>query len=459
MKPANQHLFESAESPARYQPLAARMRPHSLETFVGQNHLLGPGKPLYEAIENKSPHSMILWGPPGVGKTTLAGIVAKSSDSFFVSLSAVTSGIKDIRSTVEQAQQNRQMTGQATLLFVDEVHRFNKSQQDAFLPHIEDGTLLFVGATTENPAFELNNALLSRARTYVLTAITAEDLALLVQRALADEENGLGKSRMELKAEQVSLIAWASDGDARRCLNFLDILCDLAAESEFPQGQDSESLCISDDLLAQVVSEDGRRFDKGGDMFYEQISALHKAIRGSAPDASLYWFMRMLDGGCDPVYIARRLLRISNEDIGLADPRAQRLCLDSWDTYLRLGSPEGELALAQAVIYLATAAKSNAVYKAFAAARESVRAHGSLDVPMHLRNASTALTDSLGYGEGYRYAHDEELGFAAGENYFPEALKDSRFYTPSDRGLEQRIHTKLEHLRSLDQASRKKRYK
>jgi putative ATPase len=408
------------------------MRPATLGEFSGQRHLLDEGKPLLRAIEQGRAHSLIFWGPPGTGKTTLARMLAKTTDSHFIALSAVMAGVKDIRSAVAEAQQQRQINNRGTVLFLDEVHRFNKSQQDAFLPYVEDGTLTFIGATTENPSFELNNALLSRARVYVLRLLTRDDLVDILRRALADEDRGLA-GRFEISPDALQQLAAAADGDARRALNLLELAADLGGDG-----------MIGDEVVAEVASGNRRRFDKQGEYFYDQISALHKSIRGTDPDAALYWLARMLDGGCDPLYVARRLIRVASEDIGNADPRALQLTLNAWEVYERLGSPEGELAIAQAVVYLACAAKSNAVYKAFGAAMGDARDKGSLEVPMHLRNAPTGLMKDLGYGDGYRYAHDEEGAVALGENYFPDDMTPVKYYHPVARGLEIRIKEKLE---------------
>ena len=444
-------LLPDEESSQRYKPLAARLRPLNLAEFIGQDHLLSPGKSIYEAIQNKLPHSMILWGPPGVGKTTLAKIIAATCDYHFESLSAVLDGVKEIRATIERAKYHQAGGSSQTILFVDEVHRFNKAQQDAFLPHIENGTVLFIGATTENPSFELNNALLSRARVYLLKPLTEDDLLGVIENALVDEERGLAALNLDLSESQRLMLARVGDGDARRALNYLEVLSDMA---EIENGR----RIIADGHIQQVLEEGSRRFDKGGDSFYEQISALHKAVRGSSPDAALYWLARMLDGGCDPIYLARRLVRMASEDIGIADPRALPLTLSCWDTYTRLGSPEGDLALAQAAVYLASAPKSNAVYAAFNAAKQAVSQNGSLEVPLHLRSANTSLSKSLGYGDDYRYAHDEENSFAAGENYLPPELKDEQFYFPKNTGLETRIKEKLEAFRSLNAQAKNKRY-
>jgi putative ATPase len=434
-----------------HEPLAARMRPRSVDDFIGQSHILAPGKPLYEALVRGIAHSMILWGPPGTGKTTLANIVAAACEAHVERMSAVLAGVRDIRSAVERARERQRDAGRSTILFVDEVHRFNKGQQDAFLPHIEDGTVIFIGATTENPSFELNNALLSRARTYVLKSLDESALVRILEQALHDTVRGLGDRHLELAPAMLKRLAQAADGDARRALNLLEIASDLAVP-------DGERLVLDDSALAQVLEGSTRRFDKGGDLFYEQISALHKAVRGSAPDAALYWMMRMLDGGCDPVYVARRLVRMASEDIGNADPRALQIAMSAWDAMTRLGSPEGELTLGQAVLYLACAPKSNAVYQAFNAAAEDMRVFGSLDVPEHLRNAPTELLKELGYGGEYRYAHDEAEHYAAGENYFPQALQHQQYYYPSSNGLEQKIGEKLEYLRRRDEESPVKRY-
>jgi len=426
-----------------YRPLAARMRPATLDGFYGQEHLIGLGKPLREAIESGALHSMIFWGPPGVGKTTLAKIIAASADAHFESISAVLSGVKEIRASIAKATEQRDLRGRKTILFVDEVHRFNKSQQDAFLPFVEDGTVVFIGATTENPSFELNNALLSRCRVYVLKSLDNEQIKTVIQQALSDQQSGLGERKLQLDDEALDLLASAADGDARRALNLLEIANDLASES-------GDLAAIDRRVLEQVLVGDTRRFDKGGEYFYDQISAMHKSVRGSSPDAALYWLCRMLDGGCDPIYIARRLVRMASEDIGNADPRALELAMSAWDVQERLGSPEGELALAQAVVYLAVAAKSNAVYSAFNATMADVRSLPSYEVPMHLRNAPTNLMKDLDYGKDYRYAHNEEGGYAPGESYLPEELGGKTYYQPTDRGLEKKISEKLAYLRSLD---------
>ena len=424
-------------------PLADALRPRTIDEVIGQRHLLGPGKPLRIAFEAKKLHSMILWGPPGSGKTTIARLMAKAFDAEYIALSAVFSGVKDIREAVQAAEAELARRGRHTILFVDEVHRFNKAQQDAFLPFVERGLVTFVGATTENPSFEVNSALLSRASVYVLEPLSAGELGELLERSRA---RALGGLAFDDEARQ-RLIGFA-DGDARRLLNALEIMATAAAA-----GGETR---VSGAFVEQALARNLRRFDKGGEQFYDQISALHKAVRGSDPDASLYWMVRMLDGGADPRYIGRRVVRMAVEDIGLADPRALQLALDACETYERLGTPEGELALAEAVIYLACASKSNAVYNAYNAARAFVAEDGTRAVPMHLRNAPTRLMKELGYGKSYRYAQDEPEGYAAGENYFPEGMAAERWYRPTDRGLEAKIREKLEHLRSLDARAGKK---
>jgi putative ATPase len=428
------------------QPLAARLRASNLDEYVGQEHLLARGKPLREALEQGALHSMIFWGPPGVGKTTLARLLAKVSDAHFETVSAVLAGVKEIRQAVEIAKQQAGQYGKRTILFVDEVHRFNKSQQDAFLPYVEDGTLIFIGATTENPSFELNNALLSRARVYVLKSLDESALRKLVDRALG-ESRGLGDRRLSLGDEAFQTLVTAADGDGRRLLNLLENAADLAEDGDR----------IGPELLQSLLGDTRRRFDKGGEAFYDQISALHKSVRGSDPDAALYWYARMLDGGCDPLYLARRVVRMASEDIGNADPRALSLCLSAWDVQERLGSPEGELAVAQAIVYLASAPKSNAVYMAFKGAMREAGEFGSLEVPLHLRNAPTKLMKQLGYGDEYRYAHDEPEGYAAGEDYFPEQLPARQYYRPVPRGLELKIGEKLSRLATLDRNSPRRR--
>ncbi len=424
-------------------PLAARMRPQTLDHYLGQDHLLAPDKPLRRALDSGQLHSMIFWGPPGVGKTTLAQLIAQLCDAHFISISAVLAGVKDIRAAVEEAKQ-QQFFQRRTILFIDEVHRFNKAQQDAFLPFVEDGTVIFVGATTENPSFEINNALLSRARVYQLNALSDAAIVDIVAHAANCEGWQLGQ-------DQIERIARHADGDGRRALNVLEIAGDMLGGNGASE--------LSADIIDQVLSGQPRRFDKGGDLFYEQISALHKSVRGSSVDGALYWFARMLDGGCEPLYVARRLVRMASEDIGNADPRALRLCLDAWETQERLGSPEGELAMAQAVCYLAAAPKSNAVYTAYNAVRKEIAASPSYEVPMHLRNAPTSMMKDQGFGGGYRYAHDEPDAYAAGENYLPEEIKDSVYYQPVNRGLEKKIGEKLRYLQELDDSASHKRYR
>jgi len=424
-------------------PLPERMRPRSLLQFVGQTHLLGEDKPLRRMLEGGHLHSMILWGPPGSGKTTLARMLANQGKAELCTISAVTSGVQDIRKAIAYASEVKSDGGQV-LLFVDEVHRFNKAQQDAFLPHIENGVIVFVGATTENPSFELNNALLSRTRVYLLKSLTDEENKLLIKKSLTDSERGLGQLNLQIQPDALELLAVSAQGDARRALGFLETAADIAA------GDSKQEGTITLEQMRQVITERTVHFDKQGDHFYDQISALHKSIRGSNPDAAVYWLGRMLAGGCDPHYLLRRLVRIASEDIGNADPRALSLALDAWSSYDRLGSPEGELAISHAAIYLAVCAKSNSVYLAHKLAHKAVLDYPDQPVPLHIRNAPTKLSKSLGHGKDYRYAHDEERSFSAGQSYFPEAMRQTKFYTPTENGLEKKIGEKLNWLRSMD---------
>lgn len=442
-------LFE--DTVAGFEPLASRMRPSALDEYLGQEHLFAPGKPLRRQLEQGVIHSLILWGPPGVGKTTLARLIAQYVDAEFIAISAVMDGVKEIRAAVDRARFNRQQGGRKSILFVDEVHRFNKAQQDAFLPVVEEGTLIFVGATTENPSFELNNALLSRARVYLLRALTQPVIVELLEQALADKERGLGKLGLQVEPGLLAELAYAADGDARRALNLLEIAADLA---EVREGQE----WLSKSVLEEVLGAGVRRYDKGGDLFYDQISAFHKSVRGSSADGALYWYCRMLDAGCDPLYIARRLVAIASEDIGNADPRAMQVALAAWDAFERVGPAEGERAIAQAAVYCALAPKSNALYQAFNRCRADIAKDPSLDVPNHLRNAPTKLMKEQGFGQGYRYAHDEPNAFAAGENYLPEMIKDRHYYVPENRGLEIKLLEKMNRLAEADRTSTVKRY-
>ncbi len=440
--------FSSGED---FRPLAARMRPATIEQYIGQQHILGEGKPLRRALEAGQLHSMILWGPPGTGKTTLAEVAANYASAEVERVSAVTSGVKEIRAAIERAREN-QRAGKRTILFVDEVHRFNKSQQDAFLPHIEDGTITFIGATTENPSFELNNALLSRARVYKLTSLNTDDIELVIDQAMSDKERGLGNESVVFADEVKQRLAELVNGDARMSLNYLELLLDMATPNE--QGDKQLTL----ELLAEVAGEKLARFDNKGDMWYDLISAVHKSIRGSNPDGALYWTARMMSAGCDPLYVVRRLLAIASEDIGNADPRAMQVAISAWDCFTRIGPAEGERAIAQAVVYLACAPKSNAVYTAWKQAMSDAQNSPDYEVPVHLRNAPTSLMKDLGYGAEYRYAHDEPGAYAAGENYFPPEMKERQYYFPTNRGLETKIGEKLEYLSSLDKKSTLKRY-
>ncbi len=453
-------LFTDSENEikASFQPLASRCRPSLLEGYIGQQHLLGEGKPLRKAISSNQLHSMLLWGPPGVGKTTLARIIANSCHAEFIEISAVMSGVKEIRSAVEQAKMHL-VQGRRTLVFVDEVHRFNKTQQDAFLPYVEDGTIVFIGATTENPSFEVNNALLSRARVYRLQSLSDKEIEQLIHSAIRSDAE-LVDQNVSIADDALDLLASTAMGDARRAYNLLEVSLQIAQASDtddWDTGSNQETI-ITKAIAELALANEVKRFDKQGDAFYDQISALHKSIRGSSVDGALYWFCRMLDGGCDPLYIARRVVRMASEEVGNADPRALEVSLNAWQVQERLGSPEGELAVAQAITYIASAPKSNAVYTAYNKMRAIVSETKDYEVPMHIRNAPTKLMKESGFGDGYRYAHDEPNAYAAGENYLPEELKDLSVYQPVDRGLEKKISDKLEWLKSLDEASMNKRY-
>ena len=440
-----------SDTVAQFAPLAARMRPQVIEQYYGQQHIIGPDKPLRAALLRGQCHSMILWGPPGTGKTTLAELVANHCQAHIERLSAVSSGVKDIRQAIDNAKHYASQHRQRTILFVDEVHRFNKSQQDAFLPYIEDGTVTFIGATTENPSFELNNALLSRARVYVLNSLSKNDLSDVIAQALTDKKRGLGLTDIILDDQAKSMLIDMAAGDARRLLNYLELSADFLPA-------DSVDKRLTVDMVKLAVGEKVAQYDKNGDQFYDLISAFHKSVRGSAPDAALYWYARMLVAGCDPLYVARRLLAIATEDIGNADPRAMQICLNAWDIFQRVGPAEGERAIAQATLYCASAAKSNAVYLAFNTAVQHAKDTSDSSVPGHLRNAPTSLMKDLGYGKEYRYAHNENHAYAAGENYFPEGLRDTQYYQPSDRGLEKKLQEKLKFLKELDLQSTQQRY-